>query len=142
MRLLHQAAKQQHTAACGEPKGFTATVIKETCSTDFAFTRSCNRQPRIMASVQQHRLQQSIFRYSIMVIYPTLQVQYILHTFCNCIGRHIDQGQYQITSIYIYRYRELLYVIEYCCFSFKYNISLCHFDNKCHYLYIHVMYFK
>lgn len=38
MRLLHQAAKQQHAAACGEPKGFTATVIKETCSTEPAFT--------------------------------------------------------------------------------------------------------
>lgn len=34
MRLLHQAAKQQHTGAGGEPKGFIASVIKETCSSD------------------------------------------------------------------------------------------------------------
>ena len=84
MRLLHQAAKQQHAAACGEPKGFTATVIRETCSTDFAFTHSCNRQLRIMASVQQHRLQQNIFPYSIQIICPALQVHYILHMFCMC----------------------------------------------------------
>lgn len=37
MRLLHQAAKQ-HAAARGEPKGFTATVIKEACSAEFIHT--------------------------------------------------------------------------------------------------------